>query len=221
MFNINHKMALLYLCIMMLSGCSNNKPEATGSVIILNGPSAVGKSSIMKAFQAKQQSPWLGIGIDNFFVGLIPPKFYLEDKPEHHVIMHGVATEDAHGKLFTLHVGPEGNKIIKGMHQAIAAYARAGNNVIVDYIMYEPAWLADLQKALKGINVITVGVTASLTTIEQREKTRATSPQGHARSLYENVHHGWNYDLKIDTDNITPDQIADLIIEHIGKNKGK
>lgn len=219
MFKISQKIVLLYLYIMMLSGCSNHKPEATGSVIILNGPSAVGKSSIIKAFQAKQQRPWLSIGIDNFFVGLIPPKFYMEDKPEYHTVMHGIATQDAHGKLFTLHVGPEGNKIIKGMHQAIASYAHTGNNVIVDYIMYERSWLADLQTTLKDINVITVGVTASLATIEQREKTRATSPQGHARSLYESVHQGWNYDLKINTDDITPDQIADRIIEHIEKIK--
>lgn len=191
------------------------KNTHNGTVIILNGPSAVGKSSIMRTFQAQHKEVWLGMGIDNLFVGVLPSKFYLEDKPEHHVVMHGIATEDAHGKLFTLHIGTEGQKVIKGMHRAIAAYAKAGNNVIVDYIMYDPAWLSDLQSALSGIPTISVGVTASLQTLEQREKSRGTSPEGHARSVYETVHQGWNYNLMINTDELTPEQIVEHISEYL------
>lgn len=189
-----------------------------GIVIILNGPSAVGKSSIMRAFQAKHKEIWLGIGIDNLFIGVLPPKFYLEDKPEHHVVMQGIATEDTYGKLFTLHIGKEGQKVIKGMHRAIAAYAKTGNNVIVDYIMYDPTWLNDLKSALSGIHVVYIGVTASLPTLEQREKTRGTSPEGHARSVYETVHKGWNYDLMINTDELTPEQIVERIDEYLKKH---
>ena len=186
-----------------------------GTVIILNGTSSVGKSSIMRAFQAKKVEPWLGIGIDNFFVGVLPPKFYMEDKPAHHTVMRGIASEDEQGKLFTLHIGAAGQKVIKGMHGAIAAYAKAGNNVIVDYIMYDPAWHADLMNALSDFNVVTVGVTAALPVIEERERVRATSPQGHARSVYATVHQGWNYDLMIDTDTMTPEEIADQIIGYV------
>jgi len=200
--------------ILMVDGYMT-KNRKYGGVIILNGPSAVGKSSIIRAFQAKKSEPWLGIGIDNFFVGVLPPKFYLEDKPQHREVMYGVATEDAQGKLFTLHIGAQGQKIIKGMHRAIAAYAQAGNNVIVDYIMYDPAWHNDLMNALSGIKVISVGVTAALPVVEAREKIRATSPQGHARSVYESTHQGWKYDLTLNTDDMTPEQSADRIIEYM------
>jgi chloramphenicol 3-O phosphotransferase len=191
------------------------KNDRCGTVIILNGPSAVGKSSIMRAFQKKHNDVWLGIGIDNFFVGVLPSKFYLEDNPEHYTVMRGVGSEDDEGKLFTLHIGDQGQKVIKGMHRAIAAYARAGNNVLVDYIMYDPVWLKDLQSSLAGIPVISVGLTASLPTLELREKTRGTSPEGHARSVYHSVHHGWKYDIKINTDEMTPDQIVDVIDHYI------
>ncbi len=203
--------------IYMMQKNMTQQSSEYGTVIILNGPSAVGKSSIMRAFQAKRIEPWLGIGIDNFFVGVLPPKFYLEDKPEHHVVMRGVATEDDQGKLFTLFIGVEGQKVIRGMHGAIAAYAQAGNNVIVDYIMYDSAWRADLMNALSGVKVFTVGVTASLPVIEAREKSRATSPQGHARSVYATVHQGWDYDFMINTDEMTPEEVADNIIELLEK----
>ena len=183
----------------------------SGIVIILNGPSSVGKTSIIKAFQAKQSTPWLSIGIDNFFIGVLPAKFYLEDKPEHHSVMRGISSEDTDGKLFTLNVGPEGQKVIKGMHRAIAAYARAGNNVIVDYIKYEHAWIADLKESVSGISVIWVGVNAPFEVVQAREKTRGTSPEGHARSHYHTVHHGMNYDLKLDTAVLSSQECAEKI----------
>lgn len=199
-----------------MAGCDNTSSSVAtlpGTVIILNGPSCSGKSSIIKAFQAKESTPWLSIGIDNFFVGVLPPKFYLEDTPEHRLVMHGVASEDAGGKLFTLTIGSEGQKVIKGMHRAISAYARSGNNVIVDYIQYDHNWLADLRQTLQGINVIWVGVTASPESLQQREKARGRAfVEGHARSHYQTVHQGMKYDLMVDTDVTTPEQAVDKII---------
>ena len=206
--------------VLLMSACETHKNSIKpGTVIILNGPSSVGKSSIIKAFQAKQSTPWLSLGIDNFFVGVLPPKFYLEDTPEHRLVMHGVASEDKNGKLFTLEVGAEGQKVIRGMHRAIAAYAHTGNNVIVDYIKYEDVWITDLQEALKGINVIWVGVTAPLEIIEQREKKRGTSPEGHARSHYHTVHQGMRYDVMVDTSKETPEQAAELIIKFVKEKR--
>lgn len=211
----------LGIVILFTGGCMNNTTNnKLGTVIILNGPSSVGKSSIIKAFQAKRPEPWLSIGIDNFFVGVLPPKFYLESKPEHYTVMHGISSEDKDGKLFTLEIGPEGQKVIRGMHKAIAAYAQCGNNVIVDYIKYEQDWITDLKEALHGINVIWIGVTASLESIQEREKKRGTSPEGHARSHYHTVHQGINYDLTIDSGNLTPEQVSDQIITLMQNKKG-
>ncbi|MBA3752110.1 hypothetical protein H0X06_04945 [Candidatus Dependentiae bacterium] len=206
----------LGMSLVAIAACTSSPSNSYGTVIILNGPSAVGKSSIIKTFQEKQDTPWLGMGIDNLFVGVLSLKFLLDPQ---YKVMQGFSTEDADGKLFTLHIGSEGQKIIRGMHRAIAAYARTGNNVIVDYITYDPTWIADLQSSLKGINTVYIGVTASLETIQHREKSRGTSPEGHGRSLYETVHAGWKYDLKLDTDTITPDQAADKIKQYMTKNR--
>jgi chloramphenicol 3-O phosphotransferase len=210
----------LVTSILFMGGCMNETAKnPVGTVIILNGPSSVGKSSIIKAFQTKRPEPWLSIGIDNFFVGVLPPKFYLESKPEHYTVMCGIPSEDKDGKLFTLEVGSEGQKVIKGMHRAIAAYAKCGNNVIVDYIKYEQSWIADLKNATRGIKVIWIGVTAQLESVQEREKKRGTSPEGHARSHYHTVHQGMNYDLMLDTDVLNPEQSADKIIKFMQECK--
>lgn len=216
----NLSYTLCFVTVMLSMGGCMNKPSTTkpGMVILLNGTSSVGKSSIVKAFQAKQTTPWLTTGIDHLYVGVIPPN-WLDDKPEHHAIMTTKTVADDKGLLVTAIFGPEGRKVIRGMHRAIAAYAQAGNNVIVDYIQYEDDWMSDLREALHGINVMWVGVTAELETIQKREKQRGTSPVGHARSHYDTVHKGMTYDLMINTDEVTPEQAADKIIVILQKYK--
>ncbi len=181
-----------------------------GTVIILNGPSSVGKSSIIKAFQSQQKTPWLETGIDHLYVGVIPPH-WLDGKPEHHSMMSIKTTADQEGKIVSAVFGPEGQKVIKGMHHAIATYAHTGNNVIVDYIKYEPEWLEDLQDALSDVKTLWVKVTAPLDVIIKREKKRGTSPEGHARSHYHTVHENMPYNLTVNTDKLTPDESAQKI----------
>ncbi|MFA6263688.1 MAG: hypothetical protein WCW33_04340 [Candidatus Babeliales bacterium] len=222
MASIKHLMygTSLMTVILLMGACMNKTASTTsGTVIILNGPSSVGKTSIIKAFQAKQPTPWLGTGIDHLYIGVIPPH-WLDDKPEHHAIMTTTTVSDQEGPIVTAVFGPEGQKVIKGMHRAIAAYAHAGNNVIVDYIQYDPAWITDLKEALHGVKTIWVGVTASLASIQQREKKRGTSPEGHARSHYHTVHQGMTYDLMINTDSSMPEQSANQIIKFLEVKNG-
>jgi chloramphenicol 3-O phosphotransferase len=213
-----------YVCavamILFMSACETKKDfEKSGTVIILNGPSSSGKSSIIKAFQAKRDTLWICAGIDNLYASVIPQKFFLEDTPEHYAVMKVSKSETKEGPVINMTFGTEGQKIFKGMNRAIAAYARVGNNVIVDYIQHDPIWIYDLKEALNGINVIWVGVTASLETIQQREKNRGDTPQGIALGHYHTVHQGMSYDLMIDTNALTPEQAADEITKFLEAKK--
>lgn len=186
------------------------------TIIILNGPSGAGKSSIQEAFIRSQESPWIKIGIDNFFIGVLS-NYYIfgeyQPKNPQNMIMKGIASEDeAKNPVFTLEVGPAGKKIIQGMNHAIKAYADAGNNIIVDYIAYKAEWLEELVQLLKEHKVIVVNVNLPLDILEQREAARATSPRGHARSHYYTVHkHTVPYDLAIDTALVSPQEASTLI----------
>lgn len=52
------------------------------------------------------------------------------------------------------------------MHAAVAAFAEHGNNIIVDYILYEREWLPDLANALRPVNAYFVGVRIPLDVLE-------------------------------------------------------
>lgn len=192
-----------------------------GIVIVLNGPSSAGKTSIQKALQKHSKLHFLRVGIDTFFDGLIEEpdltNFQKDKKleqftPSGELIRSVELLEDEnHFPVVPLKIGPAGDRIIFGMHRAIASYSETGNNLIVDYILYNPAWAEDLKGALRENTTFFIKVHAPLEVIEKREKERNTSPQGHARSHYETVHFGLEYDLEIDTSVYTPEESAVLI----------
>lgn len=210
------KTAGLLFGLSLISGCftkPKKQPEIFGTIIILNGPSASGKSSLQKAFQKIAPQPFIKIGIDNFFDGVMP-----EDLEQRNTqgYMTGYKKIDQDGKpVFGITIGKNGEKVMAGMLKSIAAYAQAGNNVIVDYIMYNEAWLEDLIEKLHGYRVYLVGVKLPLEVLEQREKARATSPVGHARSHYNTVHKKWVYDLEVDTSKLSSEEAAQKIKEYI------
>ena len=206
------KITALLLGLIFVSGCFN-KPEKAlenyGTIIILNGPSASGKSSLQRAFQKIADQPFIKIGIDNFFDNVMPEDIQQRDRQEY---MTGYKKVDHDGKpIFGITIGKNGEKVIAGMVKSIAAYAHAGNNVIVDYIMYDDAWLKDLVTTLKGYRVYLVGVKLPLEVLEQREKNRGTSPVGHVRSHYSTVHKNWIYDLEVDTSVLSSEEAAQKI----------
>ena len=199
-----------------------------GTIIIINGPSASGKSSIQNELQRQMPELYLKAGIDTFFDALIPTPnlsdFELTKSFQQYtndgVLIRGVRLiQDAQGnQMVPLEIGPAGAAIISGMHFAIAAYANRGNNLIVDYILYKPEWLSDLAAALKNCKVYFVGIKVPLSILEERERIRATSPIGHARSHYEEVHNGMIYDLELNVNEMKPNESAQKIIQFIREN---
>lgn len=197
------------------------KDQKAGTIIILNGPSGSGKSSIQKAFQQiMMPNLWLKTGIDDLFDRVMPDitSENLEYWQSPNPIRWVESTKDKDGKpVITLFVGEQAQQVAYAMNSAIAAYAQNGCNLIVDYIAYDQAWLKDLQEKLKDIKTYYIKVDISLDLLEQREAARGTSPQGHARSHYHTVYGDLKYDLVVNSEHDKPEQIAEKIKYFIEK----
>ena len=48
----------------------------TGKVIILNGPSVAGKTSLQKALQSSLKEPYMAMGIDSILVAMMPQRYF-------------------------------------------------------------------------------------------------------------------------------------------------
>lgn len=184
----------------------------SGTGIVLHGPSGSGKSSLQKSFQRiMMPNLWIKTGIDSLFDMPMPDitpenmEYWQSKNP----IRWVTTSKDKGGhQVVKLFVGPQGDKVAYGMNRAIAQYAKSGNNVIVDYITYDPKWLQDLQKQLQNITTYHVKVEISLEVLEQREAARGTSPVGHARSHYDTVYEGVQYDFVVNSEKFTSDELA-------------
>ncbi|MDQ4077018.1 MAG: chloramphenicol phosphotransferase [Chloroflexota bacterium] len=172
-----------------------------GTIIILNGTSSAGKTSIVRVLQGILDEPYLDAGIDRFLWML--PKRYLEPPLWNEIL--GLAVQ----------AGPLGHQLMSGMHHAIAALSRAGNNVIADHVLVEPQWLQECATLFSDLPAYFVGVRCPIEVVEQRERERRDRTLGQARAQYPLVHAHRIYDLEVDTSLATPEECAQQIKQRL------
>ncbi len=187
------------------------------TIIILNGPSASGKSTTQKAVQMVLDELYLCVGMDALFAhALTYSKMHTRSNGQ--IICRPYQVEVEGKPAMKLEIGPAGKRVMRGVHQALAAYADAGNNIIVDYILYQQEWLPDLIRVFKNHRVYFIGIKIPLSLLEERERIRNRSLVSHGRSHYYEVHKGCLYDFKVNTGSKIPAKCAEAIKRYIACN---
>lgn len=165
-----------------------------GTIIVLNGTSSSGKTSLVRALQELLDEPFLDAGLDRFLWML--PSRYLRPPLWDEVL--GRATE----------AGPAGHQLVSGMHHTIASLSRAGCNVIADHVLVEPRWLQECAALLSDLPAYLVGVHCPLAILEERERQRKDRTLGQARAQFGRVHAHGLYDVEVDTSLLSPEACA-------------
>jgi chloramphenicol 3-O phosphotransferase len=172
-----------------------------GTIIVLNGASSSGKTSITKALQHTLDEPFLDAGIDRF-LWMLPTRYL--NRPLWDDVL-GLATQ----------AGRVGQRLMSGMHHAIAALSRSGNNVIADHVLVEPQWVQECAGLLSDLPAYLIGARCPLDVLEQREKQRKDRTLGQARAQFDLVHAHGLYDLEVDTSQLNPEACAQQIIQRV------
>ena len=175
----------------------NGTTIAPGTILILNGASSSGKSSLLCALQKLLDGPFLDAGIDKFIWML--PKRYL-DRPLWDEVLG-----------LNIRAGPLGHRLFSGMHHAIAALSRAGNHVVADHVLVEARWVTECAALLAPLPAYLVGLRCPLEVLEQREKERKDRTWGQAREQFEVVHAHVVYDLEVNTSLHSPEECAQQV----------
>lgn len=164
--------------------------KRTGDVIILNGTSSSGKSSIAEAL-----------------LGLLDP-------PHFHLSVDAISSMRSRSRTRAV---PEAalpdilRRTRAGFHRAVAGMALAGNDVVMDYVFSEPWRLRDCLTVLSGLRVILVAVRCDLEELERRERHRADREQGLARAQVGVVHAHGDFDIEVWSDRMDPNRCAEVI----------
>lgn len=170
-------------------------------VIVLNGTSSSGKTSIGRCLQTMLATPWLLLGIDDL-TRAVPDKG-IDDG----TLLQVSATGQ-------VEVGPGWRSLEASWYQAIATIASSGTGVIVDEVLLDGGSGQErLRTALSGLEVLWVGVTCDLAVARARQARRPDRVAGQAESQAPVVHQGVEYDLIVDTSHASSESCAARVLD--------
>jgi chloramphenicol 3-O phosphotransferase len=172
-----------------------------GTILVINGTSSSGKTSLVRALQNLLEEPYLEAGIDRFI--WMMPRRYL-DRP---------LWDDVLGRAST--AGEAGHRLVAAMHRAIVAVSASGMNVIADHVLVEPAWVDDCARLFSPLPAYLAGVRCPLEVLEQREAARRDRTLGQARLQYPVIHAHGLYDVEVDTSVSSPEECARQIVARL------
>ena len=167
----------------------------TGRIILLNGASSSGKSTLSRQVQAALDTPFLHLSSDQLVDGGAIPSRREPDGPFNWI-------ESMRPRFFD------------GFHRCIPAMAAAGNDLIVDHIIEYPSWRAQLAGLLAGFDVFLVGVHCDVHELERRERMRGDRRTGEGREHLagNRIHEFGPYDHEVDTTRGSTPALADALI---------
>jgi chloramphenicol 3-O phosphotransferase len=169
-----------------------NNSEMNGKIIIINGPSSSGKTTLAFALQKQFDLPFLRFSFDLF----------LDNKS---LPIDGIRS----GAVSWQALKPS---VIRGIQQCVPALAMAGNHVIFDHIIESKSLLKHLLQSVSTLDVFFVGLHCSLPELERREFQRGNRRSGEAREDFEMVHSITSYDLELNSEDPAENN-AKILIE--------
>ena len=197
----------------------------SGQIVLLNGVSRSGKTSIAHAMQEQLDGVWMNLGMDVHIdatpvpyrpgVGLRP------QKAEHDIVKPGRVPLETLEDLVPV--------LYAALYESIAAHSRLGLNVVADVYHHDfyskpRGILADCARRLSGLPVLFVGVRAPIEVIWQRREAtwgqvRDDVDDGvrSAVELGQRAAAEHSYDLELDTSQMTIDACVEAIRKRIAE----
>jgi chloramphenicol 3-O phosphotransferase len=173
------------------------------NIIILNGGSSSGKTTLAKSLQHSFSEPWLRFSIDDL----------IESMPD------AMLKKDSGIKLNedgSVSPGTEFRELESAWMHGIGEMARRGTKIIIDDVFLSgfegrQKW----ETALEGLQVLWIGVYCDPSIAAAREKARGDRIEGMAVSQATIVHKGMNYNLTVDTSKSSAEECIQLIKQKV------
>lgn len=161
-------------------------------VIVLNGTSSSGKSSILEKFCDLSADLYCPFASDRMVCGSLSHKIDFENADHFRLV------EAAYSSF----------------NQSLAFYAANLPFMIVDHVLWREQSLQEVVQALRSVETFFVHVNAPLAIIEAREFRREDRKAGTARAQYDFIAKQ-EYDFTVDTNQMSPESAAHAIAANL------
>jgi chloramphenicol 3-O phosphotransferase len=186
---------------------------SSGKVILLVGPSCAGKSTLAKAIQALSPEPFLIQSLDGLFAAT-PEEWGGSGRHTLDGFCYdwSAPPADDGSAVRRIGYGRVGWSLLQGFHRAVAAFAGAGVNVVVDDMLLDLEVLTDWACALEAVPTLLVNVSAPKTELLRREVERQLHPTPGLVAGHFDLHQGIAADTRIDTSRVGPPEAARALL---------
>lgn len=202
-----------------MNGAPPSRSDGAVEVIVLNGASSAGKTTLATALQDEFDETWLIFGIDTLIAALplalleIHEDAVIAAHPKEHDVRPGGIRFDANGAI---EIGSEFRRLEAAWLSGVAAIVASGVRLILDEVFLDGRHDQDrLRQALEGRPVVWVSVTCDLEVAAQRERDRGDRPVGASERQIDQVHDGVHYDLVVETTSRPSSELAQEIAERV------
>ena len=167
------------------------------TVIVLNGTSSSGKTTIARAFQEIAPSLFLNFSIDSI-LSTLPPS-----------AIKRIATST---EIADLRV----KELVKAFYACAGELLRLGHDLIIDHAITAGYHVELLRDATQGHRALLVGIDCPLDVLRERELARGDRRVGMAEQQARTIHTLLEYDLFIDSSATSPQDAAARIAAALG-----
>jgi chloramphenicol 3-O phosphotransferase len=191
-------------------------PAMAGSLIILNGASSSGKTSIGIALQRLWPRPLLVTGIDAVIAGW--PESYItapseEGGPAGPTTGMRIVPGRGPSPSWILELGPDFHAVMALVHRSWESLSRGGIDLVIDHVILDSTLRSQAEETLA--DAFWVGVTCDVEELVRRELERGDRYLGFASGSSAVVHQEMTYDLVIDSTHVPPDVLAREILDSV------
>jgi chloramphenicol 3-O phosphotransferase len=187
-------------------------PQVKPLLIVLNGTSSAGKTTLATSLQKRFSTPVQVSGVDTF-LALQPDSMFAPPGS-------GVATDgftwcpvQVEGQqAWAVRPGLKGEALMRAVHAYWAACAAEGIAQVIDHVLLSEAMALDLQERLADFDPMYVAVRCPLDVVDQRERDRGDRLLGQGRGIGATVHDFLTCDVDVDTSVLRPEEAADAVL---------
>lgn len=192
--------------------------QVTAPVVVLNGGSSSGKTSIARCLQKLLGPTWMLLGVDDLIRALPRGDEIDELIGSQHGLGTPVGTQGSiqFGTDGSVSVGEDFRRAEASWYAGLAAIGRCATGLIVDEVfMGGRSSQERLATALSDLPVLWVGVRCEPDIATARERGRPDRVAGMARLQAERVHQGVVYDMVVDTTSTSASDCARAVVSRL------
>jgi chloramphenicol 3-O phosphotransferase len=193
-------------------------------IILINGPSSSGKSTLIDQFIKKSNKEFIKVAFDDILYLIhkvnwskqllsILGENIIKNKKE--FFYYNEESNDKND-LYRIKFNNSYTELLYSMHSFWKILIDNGFNIIIDHIFLYENWYNDFSSKININNCIKIGIYCDLSILNKREMKRGDRPLGVAERSSQLVHnHKIVYDFKLNTHKMNKEECINFVFNNL------